>query len=139
MRVLLSFLLLCLSIQIVLGDVRQDKGKRRSPVIGTITIVYHPLPPSGGDGKTSSLANTDEKKTLIAYPNPSVGEFNLILPVSTAALVRVFSVNGQEVFSTMSTGDSEMHVSLGDLPNGIYIINVANSEGIWTKKIQVAH
>ena len=68
-----------------------------------------------------------------AYPNPTRGEFSVMLPETGAGdvSVAVFSLSGAEVWHSTLSGSSSLSVIKGDLsaqPDGIYFVSVKNSD-----------
>ncbi len=75
-----------------------------------------------------SETNTSKKNALI-YPNPSMGELNILLPVlNTNTQVKVYDLYGKEVVSLNAIETNPIQLSLSELSKGLYIINIQNQE-----------
>ncbi len=77
--------------------------------------------------------NSDETNgSLLVYPNPSNGIFSIIgsnIKMNGKVNVEVVNVIGQRIYSKSSViahGEIIESISLGNLSNGIYIVNIGN-------------
>jgi len=67
------------------------------------------------------------ENTLVTYPNPTNGMIHILLRESASrnVLVDIMDLSGQTVRSyTYPTGSAILDVDLGNLPFGLYSINV---------------
>lgn len=93
---------------------------------------------------TSGLTtvNDAEMENAIAiFPNPTTGDFiiNIKNDVNSLYSVNIFDVIGKKVHNTSiskNTTDMEIPLNLGNLPNGIYIIEISNSNSKYVKKLE---
>lgn len=83
----------------------------------------------------SSIATNME---LIAYPNPTKGELNLLLPQANFSEIRIIDITGRVVMSqtVKSNGNGEELINLSGLNKGIYFVTV-KGDVILRKKIVV--
>jgi hypothetical protein len=88
-----------------------------------------------------SLENADlEDKASVdfnIYPNPSNGNFNIIGSNLKESQITIHNSLGREVYRVYKNEKitDGVEINLSHLPSGIYVIKLANQEGIKTKKI----
>lgn len=71
------------------------------------------------------------------YPNPSVGEFNVLLHgKATECLVRILNTAGEEVYGGILQPGLN-HISLGPVPPGIYVMMLQEGSGFQAVKLAV--
>lgn len=87
-----------------------------------------------------------EKILFFVFPNPTKGDFTLKYEVTKRADVKVevLSITGSLVKTPVDVksqyeGKYEVSVSLNELPNGIYIVNLLNGDKRNTQKIVLEH
>lgn len=95
-----------------------------------------------GVQKKVSPENDLTVNDLNIYPNPNNGVFNLKfnLPEEGKIAVRIFDVNGKEVFSDKERkfkGEYNKEIDLTEFGNGTYIISIEQNDKSTVKKIIV--
>lgn len=73
-------------------------------------------------------------ETFYIYPNPSSGEFDILLPVEGAEIT-VTNAVGQQVLSMRAT-QKEVKLKLNE--NGMYVVAITTAKGTLTKKVVVS-
>ena len=75
------------------------------------------------------------EKTVQVYPNPTNNKVWIMLPEDTLVdEIRVYNVFGQVVKSVYETNE----VSVSDMPEGVYLVRIVDSEGkIFMEKVMV--
>lgn len=69
------------------------------------------------------------------YPNPSKGTVNIAIPALTdTATIKLFDIQGRQILSKQ-TDQVTTSFGIDHLQDGIYLINIENTEGSITKKI----
>lgn len=95
-------------------------------------------------GCTSPPSNTlitgvqtisDEEKEMFVYPNPSYGEFTVVLNKSYSQLT-IKNITGH-VVEKIPVHDKSIHINLTTYPKGLYFIECSGPEGTVTEKIIV--
>jgi len=71
------------------------------------------------------LDNSD----LALFPTPSNNEINLILPVEGTYLIKIYNINGTEMYVSKQIISKSLTVPIYNLPNGMYILS-AYSDGL---------
>ena len=81
-----------------------------------------------------------EQKPVTIFPNPSAGEFTLLLPsaASTYYSVAITDVLGREVKRIETPPANEIHISL-DVPDGIYYLSVVTPGSTYAEKVIIRH
>ncbi len=79
--------------------------------------------------------NTAVNEGIYIYPNPSNGEFTVLMPTDNAEIT-VWNTLGQLVFQTQAT-DKTMQLQVSE--NGIYIVRIATEQGTTSRKVIVNH
>ncbi len=74
------------------------------------------------------------EQSLAIYPNPSNGDFRVLLPVSDQGTLSVHSVNG-EVMKTMSFQGQLIDVRMDGVSDGIYFVKIKGATNYQTHKI----
>lgn len=72
------------------------------------------------------------------YPNPTHDKFTLEINAkdeSIKSIIRIYSMLGKLIFKAEVTGNSNLDVSLYEIPAGIYIVNITQGNNIRTAKI----
>lgn len=79
-----------------------------------------------------------EEATLRIHPNPTTGVLNIALEnMSSNVQMNIYNNIGQLVYSKIETVDNGLYtvINLGDLSNGMYILQIKSDNNVWTKKI----
>lgn len=75
------------------------------------------------------------------YPNPSLGNFNLLYPASinSEIMIQIFDINGKVVYSdyiySETDGLNKHEINLENLENGVYYLRFGNGKYSTSKKI----
>jgi PKD repeat protein len=85
------------------------------------------------DKTTGVQSHTSELSSIVAYPNPTTGIVEVMLPANNAN-VAVFNMIGEEVANS-STTSNMLKIDLSTQPNGVYFIKVTSNGEVTTKKI----
>lgn len=111
----------------------------RSPLNG---ISYYRLKQTdfNGDFEYSKIVSVSNKKHLASdykiYPNPSNGQFNVLISGDASVSYSIVDMQGRTVFVSVAEPEQITPVSLPELTKGIYSVIFSGSETI-SKKIQV--
>jgi len=81
---------------------------------------------------------------VVVYPNPAAGNVTisaLTLDATSSTTVRVFNLQGQEVYSNILAAGSleNINVDASALNNGVYVVQLVNGENVQTSKMVVNH
>jgi len=82
--------------------------------------------------------NISNLGTFTAYPNPSSGLINMILPFKNELVsISIFNLQGQNIYSEQIIADHNTfkQIDLSKYGNGNYLIKISNYYKIYTKKI----
>ena len=91
--------------------------------------IYRIVPPSGVHDIYNNLM-------VSVYPNPNSGVFTIDMKNNrNAAVIKVFSVLGEEVKRMHYTGRNNITVDLSKQPKGVYYVQISTAEKTTTKKI----
>lgn len=87
------------------------------------------------DFQTAELTGVRMKTTLNAeiWPNPAQTQLNVALPANAATL-SLRDITGKEVLATNLT-QAISTVELGDIPAGMYIVQIQTEEAVFSQKI----
>jgi hypothetical protein len=95
------------------------------------------------DPEVAGLQSTDAGIRMATYPNPANENINLVMEMDNAmtATVNLLDIQGRvvttrNIAASLSVTES---ISVSDLANGIYTLQVITEKGISTQKITVAH
>ena len=85
---------------------------------------------------------SNELFELVIYPNPNDGQFNLSMNLqsnSSYQLVRIYNMSGVLMSSKEIPGSGKIKVAidLGDVPAGMYYVQVLRDGQVATKKVIV--
>ena len=77
---------------------------------------------------------------LGVYPNPNNGQFKLVMNLeshSSSQFIRIYNMSGQLMQSQQIPGSGKMTVAvdLGDVPAGMYYVQVLRDSNVATKKV----
>ena len=95
------------------------------------------------DGKNAAYGNIAIdliSNSLEIYPNPSSGNFNMVIanPVEGLAHVFVYTIQGQKVYDEqlpVSMSSNKFTLDLSDLASGMYMLNVLMNGYNHSKKL----
>ena len=79
---------------------------------------------------------------MSVYPNPAANEFsvNFILKEQGDYTIQMSNLSGQIVYTEhtpLQKGFNALHLSSGNLPNGLYILKVSGANQIATRKVNI--
>jgi hypothetical protein len=79
----------------------------------------------------------DEHTSLMLYPNPSQGHFQIQLPYYTGKQISVslFDITGRKVYRQSHTSVYPMTITLEHLPSGIYMVNVSDENAEYSGRL----
>lgn len=87
------------------------------------------LPRSADDVSLyTSISGTDWKSAISAYPNPFTTSITLE-NIETVSTISITNLIGQQLVSIVNSGNSRLEVATENLPMGIYLITLENSNG----------
>jgi len=85
---------------------------------------------------TASIEDLENNKGMKLYPNPSKSAFNLqIKNTSKKVKLYIYDMNGKNVYEENFKNRSEMTVSTRSLSQGIYIVKVNTTDGVFSEKL----
>lgn len=84
-------------------------------------------------GSATPISNFETETAISVYPNPSNGQFTVLLSMDNA-MISVTDILGKQVINT-NTAQKEVNLQLDH--DGLYIINITTKRGTVTKKIIV--
>ncbi|MHB8260221.1 MAG: GH25 family lysozyme [Bacteroidia bacterium] len=83
---------------------------------------------------TTDIDQNSLNNSFVIYPNPNAGTFHIdYTGVNGEAVVNVYDVNGKLVLSQTMNGKTNIDAS--NLNDGIYNINITNSDGVVNKRL----
>lgn len=122
------------------GDICFCKKKfcRNVTVIaGATSHAICPVPFGTDDG--ASDLDIEELSKIVVSPNPSSGEFRIVLENAQKLLdtegveLKVWNLNGEVIFTkALSIGESQFDLNPKDMPAGMYLITLSKKGGIVT-------
>jgi hypothetical protein len=88
---------------------------------------------------TTSVEDKTNEEPVHIFPVPAQNEVNIQLNMNAVAEVRIINLVGVEVFrqNVEVSGSFTLPVFIGDLPGGMYLINIATGTEIFTRKLTV--
>lgn len=107
----------------------------KSQTYNNITIV---------DGETTVLdvqleegvgVNETERLTAKVYPNPSNGNFTVELPDNTISELKIYTLDGRHVWSSLGKLKGSASVHLPDLKKGVYVLTTKMGSEIAVQKL----
>lgn len=85
-----------------------------------------------GAFSTTGVSDSDQLEDAIkVYPNPVADYLTVELEKGEIQAIRLFSIDGKLIETFMSSD----RIYLGNLPQGVYMINIETSSGVFVKKI----
>ncbi len=78
-----------------------------------------------------------QRKDIVVYPNPSLGEFRINFQVEEKAAVQLFNLQGIEVFN--SEVYSNEPISPDNISDGLYMIRITFSDSFYTLPLLLQH
>jgi len=121
-------------------------GKYLSPFnASTSNNLFVKLSSSVNQAITSAESNDETVKTgLFIYPNPAVEQsiVEFALPDAGQTTVQLYNVKGQLMSvlyegATVANTKISLRLNVGNLQNGVYLINLSSGKNILTKKLIV--
>ena len=86
---------------------------------------------------TTGLEQARLNNSFNLYPNPSSSEFHIDYSgLNGQAIVTIYDINGRQVLSQEMNG--KVTINTSKLSEGIYNVNISNSEGIVNKKMLIS-
>jgi hypothetical protein len=102
----------------------------------TGTIKFHDF--KVGSALTSVKDAAVIEKSLSVYPNPAKEALNISFESIAGAQITLSNVVGSEVYSaSANVGENQFTVNTSDLPQGLYIVNVATENGRVARKVMI--
>jgi hypothetical protein len=94
------------------------------------------------NGQKNEITDETEAVNFSIYPNPTSSAFTLMYEASTNELssIKVFDITGKlmtEESVNQTEGNNKFNVSTNQLQSGLYIVELRNSEGVHTQRLQI--
>jgi len=118
----------------VIGVGRQFDSGGGTPV--TYNRFYQIAPRKQAD--IISVVGIEEVTSGVAaiFPNPTTNVVNILLDANVQAeTVKVFDFTGRLVIEQSIAGENTVKINIGNLNNGLYLVQVATAQGISTHKV----
>lgn len=96
--------------------------------INLFSIDLCRLSPSTLSVSNNSLSNIN------VFPNPTKGTINVIIPNNELSKITVFDLQGREIYKKETT-QIMTSFSIENLQDGMYLVNIENTEGTTSKKV----
>jgi hypothetical protein len=90
--------------------------------------------------KVTGFEQVEQTIPVAVYPNPASNWLNILFEEvpSTSTKVRIFDVNGKlQNESGLSVGELQTILPISNLSNGLYLVEISNSDHVIRKKIHV--
>ncbi|HEX7415213.1 MAG TPA: GH25 family lysozyme [Bacteroidia bacterium] len=85
---------------------------------------------------TTGIEQNSLNNSFVIYPNPNAGSFHIdYIGINGEAVVNVYDINGKLVLSQEMNGKTIIDAS--SLNDGIYNINITNSDGVINKRLVI--
>ena len=84
------------------------------------------------------VVNTPNAAMLRIHPNPTNGDLNIAIEnISSDVQIMLYNNLGQVVYSQKESVENGLNsvINIGDLSNGMYILQVRSDSDVWIKKI----
>jgi len=78
--------------------------------------------------------STPNKADLMIYPNPCTDQLEITYDIKMKR-VQIFDVSGVSVFEKKNVNQSNLQISLNDIPAGLYVLSVATENSTIVKNI----
>ncbi|MCE9539266.1 MAG: T9SS type A sorting domain-containing protein [Bacteroidetes bacterium] len=88
----------------------------------------------GITGTTSIKNTTKYEEHVYVYPNPSKGDFTILMPKASKE-IKVFNSLGQEIYNFPTKGLTSLNLDLNE--NGLYVIHILVDNEIVIKKVVI--
>ena len=85
------------------------------------------------------ISNPNQMPSIVLYPNPANDQVRLRLPTEGTYVVQLHTLVGQVVLQTQLIGHRPQSIDLGELKDGIYILNVLKDGQNNSYQLMVAH
>jgi hypothetical protein len=95
------------------------------------------------DSEGPQDANADSLLSIQLYPNPNTGDFTLFFSegIPSNCLIRVSDISGRKLMADQFTCEfnagSSAHISLKDVPNGLYLVEILSDKQTEYRKVIV--
>ena len=109
----------------------QDNGSNPLSALSVITININP------NTGISVLPNSIKDLEISIYPNPTtdIVNFDLSKIVDQPVSIKLFGINGQEIYSTKTKGEKKISINMEGEKPGIYTAVITINDQTYTKKI----
>jgi hypothetical protein len=111
---------------------------------GYTTLTMPPMTGAPTDGSVitfkrhyTSVDDVNDSRHAILYPNPASEYAYINIPGEKQVNVRVVNVSGAEVFSNIYNSGN-IAVSLANISNGLYFVQIQTTDGVMTKRLVVS-
>ena len=115
---------------VVFGEQQTNVSLSRVPNGTGNFVAQHSTPLYSNDTPVSTRA-VHEQLRFTTYPNPAVDEVTIQLPSGSGNYtLEIRSATGQLVAPVQQFTTPAARISVGDLPNGIYMLKISNDAGV---------
>jgi len=84
----------------------------------------------------SGINENTSYQNILLFPNPSNGNFNLILS-ENVSLITVYNSSGQKVKEIANLKEGKHDINLSELPNGVYFVKIQDDSNCINQKILI--
>lgn len=113
-----------------IGNIYVSGGTNVGGYNNICTIKY------GASTSTEVLKNPAVQE-INMYPNPAT-DFFIIAPIEQKASMKIFDINGKELYYTALSPNIQNIIGTSFLNDGIYLIQISNLGHITSKKLLIA-
>lgn len=84
---------------------------------------------------STAIENNDIEQQIIVYPNPATEYVIIRNDAASIETISLFNLAGMKVAEYAAAGNSEIRISVNDMPAGAYILMIQTKDGVINKKI----
>jgi len=87
------------------------------------------------DGEDLIIISTEDVSTLQIkiFPNPTSGALTVQFPNQNEGTISLLDYTGKTILTEILKPESQ--VDLSDIPNGVYLLEVKTTDGVWVERV----
>ncbi|MEO8150683.1 MAG: PQQ-dependent sugar dehydrogenase [Bacteroidia bacterium] len=102
-----------------------------------LIIITKPAPIPKQLPAENAIDNNESHVGISLFPDPASDYITVQSVLDVSSIIKIYGITGELIKTAALKAKSEQTININDMPPGVYLINIANENGIFRQKLTV--